>query len=95
MVLERAEIFIREGVMNEFLEVLVNQAIPLTKDFSGLISWKALRGVEDANSIMILAEWDSIESHVASRPEPAHAEFRRLVVPYTTGAKPTVHFIEI
>jgi quinol monooxygenase YgiN len=92
MVLERAEVIIKEGLMDEFIEVLVSKALPLTKSFTGLISFRALRGVEDANSVMFLAEWESIEAHLASRPEPAHAEFRSIVVPYTAGAKKTVHF---
>lgn len=92
MVLERAEVFIREGKMEEFLDVLKSQAIPLTAQFTGCLSFRALRGVEDANSVMFLAEWESVEAHLASRPEPAHAAFRRIVLPYTTGAKPTVHF---
>jgi quinol monooxygenase YgiN len=92
MVLERAEVFIKEGLMDEFLEVLRTKAIPLTADFTGIISFRALRGVEDANSVMFLAEWESVEAHLASRPEPAHAKFRECVRPYTNGAKPTVHF---
>ncbi|MCB2073651.1 MAG: antibiotic biosynthesis monooxygenase [Novosphingobium sp.] len=92
MVLERAEIFIQEGKMDEFLEVLKSKAIPLTAQFTGLISFRALRGVEDVNSVMFLAEWESVEAHLASRPEPAHEQFRQVVLPYTSGAKPTVHF---
>lgn len=92
MVMERAEILIQEGRMDEFLEVLVNQALPLTKEFTGLISFNAFKGVEDADSVMFLAHWDSVEAHLASRPEPAHEAFRQLVVPFTAGAKPTVHF---
>lgn len=92
MVLERAEVFIREGLMEDFLEVLKSQAIPLTSQFTGCLSFKALRGVEDVNSVMFLATWESIDAHLASRPEPAHEAFRQLVRPYTTGAKPTVHF---
>jgi quinol monooxygenase YgiN len=92
MVLERAEVFIQEGRMEEFLEVLRSKAIPLTAQFTGLLSFRALRGVEDVNSVMFLAEWDSIEAHLASRPEPAHEQFRQHVLPYTNGAKPTVHF---
>jgi quinol monooxygenase YgiN len=92
MVLERAEVFIREGQMEEFLDVLKTRAIPLTSQFTGLLSFTALRGVEDAHSVMFLAEWESVEAHLASRPEPAHDRFRKLVLPYTTGAKPTVHF---
>ena len=92
MILERAEIIIKEGLMNEFLTVLRDQALPLTSQFTGCLSFKALKGVEDADSVMLLAEWESIEAHLASRPEPAHEEFRQLVLPYTAGAKPTVHF---
>jgi quinol monooxygenase YgiN len=92
MVLERAEVLIRDGQMEEFLEVLKSRALPLTSHFTGLISFTALRGVEDANSVMFLAEWESIDAHLASRPEPAHDQFRKLVLPYTAGAKPTVHF---
>jgi quinol monooxygenase YgiN len=92
MVLERAEVFIREGQMEEFLEVLRTKALPLTAEFTGCVSFKALRGVEDENSVMFLAEWESVEAHLASRPEPAHDQFRQIVRPYTTGAKATVHF---
>lgn len=92
MVLERAEIFIQQGRMEEFLDVLKTRALPLTDQFTGLLSFRALRGVEDADSVMFLAEWESVEAHLASRPEPAHEEFRQLVRPFTSGAKPTVHF---
>ena len=95
MVLERAEVIIKDGMMDEFVEVLISRALPLTNTFTGLISFKALRGVEDANSVMFLAEWDSVEAHLASRPEPAHAEFRSVVLPYTAGAKTTVHFTPV
>jgi quinol monooxygenase YgiN len=95
MVLERAEVIIKDGMMDEFIEVLVSRALPLTKRFTGLISFEALRGVEDSNSMMLLATWTSIEAHLASRPEPAHAEFRSIVLPYTAGAKKTVHFSRV
>ena len=92
MVLERAEISIKDGMMDEFLTVFVSRALPLTETFTGLISFTALRGVEDPDSVMFLAEWESVEAHLASRVEPTHAEFRDIVVPYTSGAKQTVHF---
>ncbi len=95
MVLERAEISIKQGMMDEFLEVFVSQALPLTETFTGLISFTALRGVEDPDSVMFLAEWESVEAHLESRVEPTHAEFRGIVVPYTAGAKGTVHFSPI
>ena len=71
MVLERAEIFIQPGRMDEFLAFFKTTVLPLTREFTGLISFRALRGVEDVDSVMFLAEWESIEAHLASRPEPA------------------------
>ena len=94
MVLERAEMIIKPGMMEEFLGVLKEQALPLTAQFTGCLSFRALRGIEDADSVMLLAEWESIEAHLASRPELAHEEFRRIVLPYTAGAKQTVHFTD-
>jgi quinol monooxygenase YgiN len=95
MILERAEIVIKDGLMAEFLEVFVTRALPLTRTFSGCLSFEALRGVEQANSIMFLTRWESFEAHMNSRLESDHTEFRELVLPYTTGAKETVHFAPI
>lgn len=95
MVLERAEVIVKQGMMEEFLEVLRAQALPLTTQFTGCLAFKALRGVEDVDSVMLLAEWESIEMHLASRAEPAHVEFRKIVLPYTSGAKKTVHFAPV
>ena len=95
MVLERAEIIIQEGRMEEFLAFFKATVLPLTAEFTGLLSFRALRGVEDANSVMFLAEWESIEAHLASRPEPAHEQFRQYVRPFISGAKTTVHFTPV
>lgn len=95
MVMERVEVIVKDGLMDEFLEVLVSHALPLTKKFEGLVSFQALRGVEDVNSVMFLATWESIEARHASRPKPSLAEFRRILLPYTAGAKQAVHFLPI
>lgn len=92
MILERAEITIKPGMMDEFLDILTDEAIPLTQTFTGIISFTALRGEEDADNVMFLAEWQSLEAHLESRPEPTHARFRELVMPFVASAKSTVHF---
>ena len=92
MVLERAEIFIKEDKMEEFIAVMRSKALPLTATFTGCLSFKALYGFENPNSVMFLAEWESVEAHLASRPEPSHEAFRALVLPYTAGAAATVHY---
>jgi hypothetical protein len=44
---------------------------------------------------MFLAERESVEAHLASRPEPTHAEFRSIVLPYTAGTRGTSHFAQV
>ena len=92
MILERAEILIKPGMMDALVEVLRTQALPLTATFTGIISFKALRGVENPDAMMFLAEWELLEAHLASRPEPAHARFRELVFPFVDKPVATVHF---
>jgi len=92
MILERAEIVIQPGRMEEFLEVFRTQALPLTQEFTGCLSFKVLRGVEEANNVMFLAEWESVDAHLASRPEPAHEKFRQVVRPFVESPVGTVHY---
>lgn len=95
MVLERAEFTARDGTGDRVAEILRTHGLPLAATYTGCRSFKALRCVEYPDTIMFLAEWDSIEAHLASREEPAHAEFRALLMPYAAGAKETVHFTQI
>lgn len=95
MVLERAEFLVREGLEEQLLTVLREQALPLAASYTGCRSFKALRCVEHPGTIMFLAEWDSIEAHHASREEPAHVRFRELLMPFAAGARETVHFTEV
>lgn len=92
MVLERAEIIIKPGMMEEFLKEFRNRALPLTANFTGCLSFQALRGVEEPDNVMFLAEWESVETHLASRTEPAHEQFRQIVLPFVAGPKGTFHF---
>ena len=95
MVVERAEIAIKPGMMAEFLTMFREQAMPLAEHYTGCLSFRALRGVEHPDHVMFLAEWTSIEAHLASRPEPAHVEFRNLVLPYVDHPIGTEHYEEI
>jgi heme-degrading monooxygenase HmoA len=85
LVLERAKVIIKDGKMDEFLKVFVSKALPLTAEFTGLISFNALRRVEGADSVMLLTEWESVEAHLAFRSEPAHEAYSQIVAPYTAG----------
>jgi quinol monooxygenase YgiN len=95
MVLERAEFHAKPGMGDAVVQVLQAEGLPLTANYTGCLSFQALRCVEEPDTIMFLAEWESIEAHIASRAEPAHVAFRELLVPFAAGARPTVHFVEI
>jgi len=91
MILETAEIEIKPGEVEAAVETLRARALKLTESYSGCLSFKALRGVDNPDKILLLAEWTSIEAHLASRKEPAHAAFRALMLPFSAGAR-TEHF---
>jgi quinol monooxygenase YgiN len=95
MVLERAEITIKEGMLEEFLAVFRAKALPLTETFSGCLSFRAIQCVEYPHRVMFLAEWESIEAHHTSRLEQDHTAFREMVLPFVSSAQETVHFTTI
>jgi quinol monooxygenase YgiN len=95
MILERAEFMVKPGMADDLVAVLRTQGLALAATYTGCLSFKALHCVEYPDSIMFLAEWESIEAHLASRQEPAHVAFRALLMPFAAGAKETVHFIPI
>ncbi len=95
MVLERAEFTAQEGKGDAVAEVLKQRGLTLAATYTGCKSFRAIRCVEYPETFMFLAEWDSIEAHQASRLEPAHVEFRELLLPYAAGARETVHFVEL
>lgn len=95
VVLERAEIHIKEDLVADAVRLLRTRGLALTRQYTGCRSFKVMQCVEHPDRIMFLAEWDSIEAHQESRHEPAHVEFREMLLPYAAGAVPTVHFIEV
>jgi quinol monooxygenase YgiN len=92
MVLERAEFTAQAGKGDLVAEALRNRGLALAASYVGCQSFKALRCVEDPDTFLFLAEWDSIAAHHASREDPAHAEFRSLLFPHAASARETVHF---
>jgi quinol monooxygenase YgiN len=95
MVLERAEFLAKPDKVDELIEVLKTRALPLTAAYTGCLSFKAMRCVEEPDTIMFLAEWESLEAHLASRHEAAHVAFRDMLLPYAAAGKGTFHFTEI
>jgi quinol monooxygenase YgiN len=95
MVLERAEFTAMEGTGDDLAELLQSRGLALAATYTGCKSFKAMRCVEDPDTFMFLAEWVSIEAHQESRMEPAHIQFRELLLPFAASARATVHFVEL
>jgi quinol monooxygenase YgiN len=93
--MERSEFQVQDGKADELVELIRSRGLALAAGYTGCTSFKAYQCVEKPNSIMLLAEWVSIEAHLESRSEPAHVEFREMLLPFAAGAEPTVHFTEI
>ena len=91
----KAALAATNGDMEAAMDWLRTKGLALAATYTGCRSFKALRCVEYPDTIMFLAEWDSIEAHQASRHEVAHVQFRELLLPYAAGARETVHFTGI
>jgi quinol monooxygenase YgiN len=95
VVIERSEFHLQDGKADEVAALIRSRGLALGAQFTGCTSFQAYQCVEKPNSIMVLAEWASIDAHLESRSEPVHVAFREMLLPYAAGAEPTVHFIEI
>jgi heme-degrading monooxygenase HmoA len=91
MLLERAELQIREGMEREFSAAMADRGLELLTSVPGVRSVQLGRGVENPQKFMLLVEWDAMESHVAFTKSPVMAEFRALLKPFSTGGA-TEHF---
>lgn len=85
MLLERAELQIREGLEQEFSAAMTKSGLALLASVPGVKSVQLGRGVENPQKFMLLVEWDSLDSHTAFKGTPAMVEFRALVKPFSTG----------
>jgi heme-degrading monooxygenase HmoA len=83
MLLERAEVTIREGLEEDFAAVMQDRGLPLLQGVPGVRWAKIGRGVENPAKFLFLVEWESLEAHDAFRQNPVHPEFRQLFAPYS------------
>ena len=93
MVLESAELLIKEGMEAEF-EAGVRQATPLFQRARGCHGMWLERGVENPLAYRLLVRWDTVEDHnVHFRGSEDFQEWRRLVGHCFDGA-PSVSHLE-
>lgn len=85
MVLERAELVIREGAEEEFAAAMRARGVPILESFEGVRSVSLGRGIEDPRKFLLLVEWDSVEAHTAFSQADVHPKFLEAIVPYSEG----------
>ena len=85
MLLERAELQIREGMEQEFSAAMKSSGLALLASVPGVKSVQLGRGVENPQKFMLLVEWDAMDSHAAFKSSPAMTEFRSLLKPFSAG----------
>jgi heme-degrading monooxygenase HmoA len=85
MLLERAELQIKEGQEEAFTTTMQSQGVPLLRGVPGVLSVNFGRGVENPGKFMLLVEWQSLEAHAAFNKSPASPQLRALIGPHSKG----------
>jgi heme-degrading monooxygenase HmoA len=85
MLLERAELQIKEGLEEAFSREMKERGLPMLAAFPGVRSVNLGRGVENPGKFMLLVEWESLEAHGAYNKAPVCGEFRTLIGRFSRG----------
>lgn len=92
MILERAELPVKEGQEEAFAAMMVETGCALLGGAEGCHSVRVGRGVENPGKFILLLEWDSVEHHEAMTKTPVFADFVRIAGPYFAGPSNMEHF---
>ena len=92
MILERAIFAIKPGQADDFAKAFA-LAAPLIRAAKGCRKADMHRGVENPDSFILLAVWDTQEDHmVGFRESPAFTEWRALLGPHFAGPPAVEHY---
>ena len=85
MLLERAELLIKEGQEEQFAAMMQRDGLKILKAFPGVLSVNFGRGVENPGKFLLLVEWQSMQAHAAYNKAPECRAFRELIAPFSRG----------
>lgn len=85
MLLERAELLIKEGQEEGFSAVMKERGIGLLSGVPGVRSVSLGRGVENPGKFMLLIEWQNMDAHGAYNKSPVCGEVRALIGRFSKG----------
>jgi len=85
MLVERAELLIKDGCEDAFAAAMTERGLPLLSGVAGASDVRLGRGVENPRKFMLLITWASMDAHVAFTSGPLFETFRELLGPFTIG----------
>ena len=62
-------------------------------DFAGSHGIKLFASIEDPSRVILIIEWDSVESHTGHRGTPAHNHMREVGSKYQIAKSDGAHFL--
>ena len=85
MLVERAELLIKDGSEQAFATAMARRGVPLLSGLEGASDVRLGRGVENPRRFMLLITWATMEAHMAFANDPLSQEFRDLIGPFVIG----------
>ncbi len=93
MILEVADIRIRDGEQAEFEAAIERGLQTVLRHSPGFIGAKVERGIESPTRFLLLIEWQTLENHTVDfRQSPRFAEWRAIVGPFFAEPPKVEHF---
>ena len=87
MLLERAEISVKDGLEDEFAATMKDRALPMLAGTPGVIWTSVGRGVENPDKFLLLVAWETLEAHTAFTKAAHFPEFRGLLTPFPKAGR--------
>jgi heme-degrading monooxygenase HmoA len=85
MLLERAELLIKEGQEAAFFAAMKDEGLGKLNSVPGVMSVTLGRGVENPGKFMLLIEWENMDAHSAYNKTPVCGEIRALIGRFSRG----------
>lgn len=92
MLLERAELQIRDGAEADFAAAMTERGLVVLRAVAGVVSVRMGRGVENPGKFMLLVEWQSLDHHTAFTRSTAFGVFLGVIKPFSNGGS-MEHFV--
>ena len=85
MLLERAELLIKEGHEEAFHAAMKDEGIGMLVSVPGVMSVNLGRGLESPGKFMLLVEWKNMDAHAAYNKTAVCGEIRALIGRFSKG----------